>query len=55
MTYNEFERKLYNCDTIIEIVQLCVDNNEFAKKFVWRQDWLRRFQAAIDSFGELNR
>ena len=55
MTYIEFERKLYKCDTILEIVQLCVDNNEFAKKFVERQDWLRRFQAAIDSFGKLNR
>lgn len=55
MTYSEFERKLYNCQTILEIVRLCVENNEFAKKFAGRQDWLRRFQAAIDSLGKLNR
>lgn len=41
MTYNEFERKLYNCQTILEIVRLCVDNNELSKEFVERQDWLR--------------
>lgn len=40
MTYNEFERELYNCDTILEIVRLCVENNVFAKNFVERQDWL---------------
>lgn len=55
MTYSEFERKLYKCDTLLEIVRLCVENNEVAKKFVGRQDWLRRLQASIDSFGELNR
>lgn len=55
MTYNEFERQLYNCDTILEIVRLCVANNELAKKFVGRQDWLRRFQEEIDSWKELNR
>ena len=55
MTYIEFERKLYKCDTILEIVRLCVENNEFAKKFVGRQEWLMRLQAAIDSLGELNR
>jgi hypothetical protein len=55
MTYIEFERKLYKCDTILEIVRLCAGNNEFAKKFVGRQDWKRRFQAAIDDFGKLNK
>jgi hypothetical protein len=55
MTDIEFERKLYKCDTILEIVRLCAGNNEFAKKFVVRQDWIRRFQAAIDDFGKLNK
>ena len=55
MTYIEFARKLYKCDTILEIVRLCVENNEFAKKFVGRQDWLRRMQNEIDSWNELNR
>lgn len=55
MTYIEFERKLYKCDTILEIVRLCAENNEFANKFVGRQDWLRRFQSVIDEFGKLNK
>lgn len=55
MSYNEFEQKLYNCGTILEIVRLCVENNEFAKKFVGRQDWIRRMQNEIDSWKELNR
>lgn len=55
MTYSEFERELYNCQTILEIVRLCVENNELAKKFVGRKEWLRRLQSAIDAFGELNK
>lgn len=55
MTYSEFERKLYKCDTILEIVRLCVDNNEFAKKFVGRQDWIKCMQNEIDSWKELNK
>ena len=55
MTYNEFERKLYKCRTILEFARLCVNNNELAKKFVERQDWLRGLQNEIDSWKELNR
>ena len=40
MTYYEFERELYKCDTILEIVRLCVENNALSRKFVERQDWL---------------
>lgn len=43
MTYNEFERKLYNCDTILETVRLCVTNNELAKNFIEKQGWLKRW------------
>lgn len=40
MTYNEFERQLYNCQTALEIVRLCVENYEIARKYVEEQDWL---------------
>lgn len=56
MPYNEFKRKLYNCDTTLEIVQLCVANNEFAKKYVEEQDWLLHMANEIVFQGkELNR
>lgn len=37
MTYNAFEQQLYNCDTIQEIVQLCVDNPQLSKEYLERQ------------------
>ena len=44
MTYNEFERKLYNCRTPLDVVRLCVDNNQLAKKFVEKQVWLKHLE-----------
>ena len=41
MTYNEFERQLYNCDTIEEIVQLCMENPQLAKVYLERQEMLK--------------
>ena len=37
MTYNEFEQRLYNCETLEEIVQLCVDNPQWAMEFTIRR------------------
>lgn len=51
MTYNEFERKLYNCQTLLDVVRLCVYNNELSKKFVERQDWLRHMEYEHDFKG----
>ena len=33
MTYNEFERLLYNADTKEDMVRLCVDNLAHAKRY----------------------
>ena len=38
MTYNAFNRtQLYNCDTIEEIVQLCMEYPQLAKEYLERQ------------------
>jgi hypothetical protein len=37
MIYNEFEQRLYNCETLEEIVQLCVDNPLWARVFTRRR------------------
>jgi hypothetical protein len=41
MTYNAFEQQLYNCDTIEEIVQLCMEYPQLAKEYLERQKMLR--------------
>lgn len=40
-TYREFEQKIRNCDTNLEIVRLCVDNYFFAKEFIAKEDWIK--------------
>lgn len=42
MTYNEFERLLYNADTKEDIVRLCVDNLAHGKEYLMRMKVLRR-------------
>lgn len=42
MTYNEFERLLYNADTKEDMVRLCVDNLAHAKEYLMRVKVLRR-------------
>jgi hypothetical protein len=42
MTYNEFERRLYNADTKEDTVRLCVDNLAHAKEYLIRTKVLRR-------------
>ena len=42
MTYNEFERLLYNADTKEDTVRLCVDNLAHAKEYLMRMKVLRR-------------
>lgn len=41
MTYNAFEQQLYNCDTIEEIVQLCMEYPQLAKEYLERQKILK--------------
>lgn len=41
MTYNEFEQRLYNCDTILEIVQICIEYPDLAKQYIERQELLK--------------
>lgn len=41
MTYNEFEQRLYNCDTILEIVQICIEHPDLAKQYIERQELLK--------------
>jgi hypothetical protein len=52
MTYNEFKQKLYNCQTALEIVRLCVENYEIARKYVEEQDWLLHMAQTIDFKGK---
>lgn len=42
MTYDEFERRLYNADTTEDAVRLCVDNLAHAKEYLMRMKVLRR-------------